>query len=322
MNLWEMGDLRLPWCLRTVVTLRIAEHLNSADAGIGELAAAAGCDPQALRGVLEFLVSKGIFEEPEEDRFHLNDAARGLLEPAVRLGLDLNGIGGRMAGAWATLPGYVRTGEPAYHEAFGVPFWQDLDAHPDIAASFDALIGPGGHGDFNGSFELTRGWDEIRTVVDVGGGTGAMLAAILQLHPQVSGVLVDLPRTVARAAATFRAHGLEDRVTTAGQSFFDPLPAGGDVYLLRGVLNNWADREAEALLRRCADAAGREGRVVILKSIGPDGSRPGISESDVMAGGKHRSVTEFRKLAQQSGLEVVSAGKQPSGYFVVECGIA
>lgn len=319
MNLWDMSDLALPWSIRVVATLRIADKMDAGISDVDELAAAAKCNSSVLRGVLEFLVDKGLFEEPSSGHFRLNDAARGLLEPALLIGLDLDGIGGRMAGAWGTLLSFVRTGTPAYQEAFGLPFWDDLEAHPNIAASFDAMIGPQGHGNFNGDFEIAGGWEAVRTVVDVGGGTGAMLAAILRLRPSTRGMLVELPRTVERAAESFRAAGVEDRVKAVPQSFFDPLPPGADIYLLRGVLNNWADKEAVDLLSRCAEAARPDGRVVILKSVSPDGARHGLPISMLLVAGKDRSIAEFRSLAQESGLEVVAAGQQPSGYFVVEC---
>ena len=180
-----------------------------------------------------------------------------MLDPAQRLGLDLDGIGGRFAPAWGTLLAYVRTGKPAYREIFGLPFWEDLDAHPDIAASFDALIGPVGHGAPTPEFPITGGWKSVRTVVDVGGGTGALLAEILRARPEVRGTLVDLPRTVARSGEIFQAAGVADRVTAIGQSFFAPLPAGADLYLLKKVLNNWPDREALAILRlSCSTSRG------------------------------------------------------------------
>src|SRR5262249_26556102 len=150
-------------------------------------------------------------------------------------GLDLEGIGGRMAYAWGSLLAAVRTGGPAYHTIFGRPFWEDLDAHPDIAASFDALMGPAGHGTPDPQVLVAGGWEAVRTVVDVGGGTGSLLAEILRARPAVRGTLVDLPRTVARSRNIFQAAGVADRVTAVGQSFFDPLPAGCDLYLLKNV---------------------------------------------------------------------------------------
>src|SRR5579872_5867518 len=223
-DLWELSDLCTPWCLFVVATLRIAEHMEGGIQEIDGLATAAQCDSGVLHRVLGHLVSKGVFEEPAPGLFSLNEAARGLLDPALRLGLDLEGIGGRMAYAWGTLPTYVRTGVSGYHEVFGLPFWEDLDAHPEVAASFDALIGPAGHGAPDPDFPLTGGWDAVRTVVDVGGGTGAMLAEILRARPQLYGTLVDLPRTVVGAAGIFRTAGVLDRVTMTGQSFFDALP--------------------------------------------------------------------------------------------------
>ena len=254
-DLWALTDLRTPWCVHVAVTLRIAEHIDAGKDQIGDLATAAGCDPYALHRMLTHLVAKGVFDEPSPGRFVLNEAAPLLLEPSQRIGLDLTGIGGRMAHAWGTLLNYVRTGASAYHEVFGLPFWQDLDAHPDVAASFDALIGTVGHGSPNPEFDITGDWGSIRSVVDVGGGTGAMLAELLRKRPELHGTLVDLPRTVALSGEIFRAAGVMERVTIVGQSFFDPLPSGADLYLLKGVVNNWPDREAAAILGRCAEAA-------------------------------------------------------------------
>ena len=310
-NLETMSDLCTPWCLHVTVTLRIAESIEAGQSTISDLAKASACDARALHSVLGHLVRKGIFEEPSPGQFALNDPARALLDPGMRIGLDLNGIGGRMASAWATLPEYVRTGRPAYKEEFDLPFWQDLDAHPAVAESFDALIGPTGHGTPSADFNLTIPWDSIKTVVDVGGNTGAMIAALLAKHPHLQGTLMDLPRTVARATP-------RDRLTCVGQSFFDPLPAGADVYLLRGVINDWPDEEAIKILQRCAEAAGAQGRVVILKSVGPSGIRRRLDIEMLLVGGKHRSIDEFRPLANAAGLEVLAAEQQPD-YFVVEC---
>jgi SAM-dependent methyltransferase len=318
-NLWALSDLCTPWCVHVAATLRVAQHIEGGKENIAELATACRCESHALARMLEHLVGKGVFEQPEPGRFVLNDAARELLGPGARLGLDLEGFGGRMAHTWGTLLQYVRTGAPAYHEIFGLPFWEDLDAHPEIAAQFDAMIGPTGHGTPSGEFEITGGWGCVTTVVDVGGGTGAMLAEILRIRPSLRGTLVDLPRTVARAEAIFQATGVAGRATTVGQSFFDPLPGGADLYVLRGILNDWPDTEAEAILRRCAEAARPRGRVIVLKSVGPDGAPRGLTIEMVLVGGKHRSLSEFRELARRSGLEVVRAGRQESGYFVVEC---
>jgi SAM-dependent methyltransferase len=313
-----MADLRLPWCLRVVATLRIADRIEDSITDIGALAEAAGCDREVLHTVLSELVLAGVFEEPSPGSFRLNEAARELLEPRTRDSLDLDGFGGRMAHAWGTLLTFVHTGASGYHEVFGRPFWEDLDANPRIAAEFDAAMGPAGHGIPDPHFEIEGGWDQIRTVVDVGGGTGAMLAEILKARPGVRGTLVDLPRTVERAAATFAAGGLAERVTLAAQSFFDPLPAGADLYLLKSVLNDWPDRETVAILRRCAEAARPGGRVVVMGGVRADDAPRRLGIDMVLLGSRTNTVEEFRGLAREASLEVVAVRPGPTGGLVVE----
>jgi SAM-dependent methyltransferase len=317
-DLWALSDLATPWCLRVAVTLQIAEHIAAGVTAIDDLAAAANCDAPSLERVLAHLVGNGVFEQPVPGQFALNDAARDMLSPALRLGLDLDGFGSRMAHIWGGLLRSVRTGKPAHREVFGLPFWEDLDAHPDIAENFDALMGPQGHGTPDPEIQLAGGWESVRTVVDVGGGTGALLAQILQAHPDVRGTLVDLPRTVARSHETFEAAGVADRVTTAAQSFFDPLPAGADLYLLKSVMADWPDREATAILSRCATAARPDGRIIVLNGVWPDPDQGDLMMM-VLVGGKQRGVAEFEELAREAKLEVSAADWQPSGRFVVEC---
>jgi hypothetical protein len=156
--------------------------------------------------------------------------------------------------------------------------------------------------------------------VDVGGGTGGLLAEILRARPGVKGILVDLPGTIARAGSTFQAAGVAERVTLVGQSFFDPLPAGADLYLLKNVLADWPDREASSLLARCAEASRPDGRVIILGGVSPDEAGPDPELLMlVLVGGKGRSLAEFRDLARYAALQVQAAGQLPSGRFAVEC---
>jgi hypothetical protein len=190
MDLWAVSDLCTPWCVHVATTLRVADHIATGKTAIGDLAAACSADRESLQRVLRHLVAKGVFEEPELGQFALNDTARGLIQ------MDLEGFGGRMAQAWGTLLSAVRTGEPANQKIFQRPFWEDLEAHPEIAAEFDALMGPEGHGRPDPEVLLDPAdWDGIRTVVDVGGGTGSLLVEVLRARPMF-----------ARHAGGFAAH--------------------------------------------------------------------------------------------------------------------
>ena len=235
-----------------------------------------------------------MFIEESPGRFACNQAAEQLASAPF---LDLAGIGGRMAHTWGTLLDYVRTGQPAYQQVFGRPFWEDLAAHPAIGAEFDALMGPAGHGVPDYDVELSGGWDTVRTVVDVGGGTGAMLASLLRRHPRARGILVDLPGTVARAGEIIESFGVAGRVTVEGQSFFDPLPAGADLYLLKSVLNDWPDEPTVAILRRCAEAAPepRQAAIAILGGVAADETPRSLGIDMLVAGGKTSTLTPVHR---------------------------
>jgi hypothetical protein len=319
-NLWAMSDLSTPWAAHVVATLGIADHMAAGITQIDDLAAASRCHAASLQRVLRHLVGRGVFTEPSPGQFALNGPARLMLSSMFKLGFDLDGFGGRMAYVWGGLLESVRTGEPAYRTIFGRSFWDDLAAHPQLAADFDALMGPPGHGTPDADV-LVSDWESVRTVVDVGGGTGALLAEVLHAHPAVRGTLVDVPATAARSAEIFRAAGVADRVTTVGQSFFDPLPAGGDLYLLKSVLSDWPDPEATAILRRCAEAAAPAGRVVAVNGVSPDEAGAPAPEllMMVLVGGKQRTLSEFRELARAAGLAVHAAERKSSGKFIVEC---
>ena len=318
-DLWALSDLCTPWCLRVVVTLRVAEHIAAGKTRIADLAVAAGADADALLRVVRHLVAKGIFEEPAPGELALNDAARALTEGPARLGFDLEGIGGRMAYSWSTLLSAVRSGRPAYREVFGRSFWDDLEANSQVAESFDTLMGVVGHGVPDPEVLIDPAdWVRVHTIVDIGGGTGALLAEVLRKRPHVRGTLVDLPRVAGRSAEVFQAAGVADRVEAVSQSFFDPLPAGKDVYMMKNVLGDWPDAEAKILLQRCAEAVRPNGRVVMLGGVTPEEKASPELLMLVLVGGKNRTLPEFRALAREAGLEVCASGSSPSGRFIVE----
>jgi hypothetical protein len=145
------------------------------------------------------------------------------------------------------------------------------------------------------------------------------LAEVLRARPHVTGTLVDLPRAVARSAEMFRAAGVADRVTAVGQSFFEPLPAGRDVYMMKNVLGDWPDAEAAALLQRCAEAARPSGRVVMLGGVTPEAAASPELLMLVLVGGKSRTLDQFRALAAGAGLAISASGRAGSGRYIVEC---
>lgn len=314
-------DLVTPMAVRVAATLRLADLMTGGIEQVDELAERTGTNADALGRLLRHLACHGVFAEPSSGRFTINETAdllRSDHPSGMRGRLDLNGFGGRMDLVFTELMRTIRTGQPAWEAVFGAPFWNYLAADPTMAASFDAMMA---------SSERTTAatgydWSGVRHVVDVGGGTGGLLAEVLRANTGIRATLVDLPDTVARGRQFLAERGLDDRCEYAGQSFFDPLPAGGDVYLLSAILHAWGDEPATAILRRCAEAAGEAGRVLIVEHDAAED--PGaFAEMDLrmlaLVGGRERTVDNYATLATAAGLTIVDVRTTPSGQLIIDC---
>lgn len=324
-TLGPLMDLITPMALRTAATLRLADLLVDAPVPVRELAASTDTDVDALRRLLRQLTSRGVFTEPEPDTFANNETSALLVSDhpsGMRTWLDLDGFGGRMDLAFTELLHTVRTGEPAWARVFGAPFWDHLAADPAMSASFDATMSAGS--EYVADAATGYDWSTATHVVDVGGGNGALLAEALCANPHLRATLVDLPDTVERGRMNLTARGVADRCEFVGQSFFEPLPDDGDVYVLSGVVHDWGDDEATAILRRCAAAAGDTGRVVVIESHGTDGGDPhAFAEMDlrmmVLCGGRERHLDDYRVLAQRAGLSVSDVRSTTLGHAIITC---
>ncbi|MGH3097304.1 MAG: methyltransferase [Streptosporangiales bacterium] len=328
-NAWQVlapvMDLITPMAVRVAATLRLADLMTEGPMRLDELARRSGTDADALGRVLRHLVCHGVFTEPEPGSFALGEAAALLRSDhpsGMRTWLDLDGFGGQMDLAFTGLRHTVRTGQPAWEPVFGAPFWEYLAGDPAMSASFDATMATGV--EYAADAASSYDWSGAGHVVDVGGGTGAFLAEVLRTHPNMRGTLVDLPGTVQRGQEFLAECGLEERCAFAGQSFFDPLPTGGDVYALAGVVHDWSDADATRILRRCAEAAGDRGRVVIIESHGTSGGDAAMfAEMNlrmlVLCGGRERSVDDFAHLAAGAGLRVADVETSPLGSVSIEC---
>jgi 2,7-dihydroxy-5-methyl-1-naphthoate 7-O-methyltransferase len=330
MSAWQalgpLMDLVTPMALRVAATLRLADFMPDDGAGqgaaLGDLAERAGADPEALARMLRHLVQHGVFTEPRPGQFAANQTAALLRagQPGAAW-LDLDGFGGRMDLAFTGLLHTVRTGEPAWEQVFGHPFWAYLDANPAISASFDATMAVDA-----GSAAVADGydWTTARHVADIGGGTGTLIAEVLRCHPQLHGTLAELPETAARARQYLAGLSLDGRCEVVGQSFFDPLPAGADVYLLSRVIHDWDDAAAIAILRRCAEAAGGAGRVLVIEShVAADGDPAAFAEMNlrmlVLAGGRERTIEHYSALAAAAGLRVSAVHEITERHVIIEC---
>jgi hypothetical protein len=248
--------------LRVAVTLGLPDRLLGDGTSVGELASELGVAPVALDLLLGHLATLGVAERTSTGyrttEYGANlcaDAGNGLTDL-----LHLDAAGGRAELAFVELAHSITTGQAAYPRRYGQDFWADLAEYPHLRESFDRQMT---HRIREQIPQIVAGFDWLRfsTVVDVGGGQGSVLAAIVAAHPRMHGHLVDLEPTATRARRTFSAHDLDGRTQVTAGSFFDPLPAGADAYLLVDILHDWDDEHAHRILNRCVEAAHPAGRV-------------------------------------------------------------
>jgi SAM-dependent methyltransferase len=208
--------------------------------------------------------------------------------------------------AFAQLSHSVRTGLPAFDQVFGKPRFDWLADHPDEAALFQrAMIGLGQGA--NEAVADAYDFGPFASVVDVGGGHGHLLTAILARHSHLSGVIFDLPSGLHMPKSDARG-GLPRTEFVAG-SFFDFVPAGADVYVLKKVIHDWNDKQAIAILRNCRDAVTPHGKVLVVETIIPPGNEPhSIKLIDanmlVVTGGVERTQAEYARLFEAAGLRL------------------
>jgi SAM-dependent methyltransferase len=304
-TLRRMAGLATPMALRVAVTLGLPDRLLDDGAAAAELAVELGVDPVALDLLLDHLATLGVVEQSaagyRTTAFGANlraDPDNGLTEVLLRL----DTAGGRAELAFVELAHSITTGRAAYPHRYGQEFWADLGQNPRLRESFDRQM----------TYRIREqiphivaavDWSRFATVVDVGGGRGSLLAAILAAHPRTRGHLVDLDATAAEARHTFGAHDLDERTEVTAGSFFDPLPAGADAYLLVDILHNWDDEHAHRILARCVEAARPAGRVLVIEPVRGVRAQTEFNLAMlVMFGGRERRVEEFRALAAPHGL--------------------
>jgi 2,7-dihydroxy-5-methyl-1-naphthoate 7-O-methyltransferase len=251
----RMAGLATPMALRVAVTLGLPDRLLGDGAAADQLAAELNLSPVALDLLLNHLTTLG-FVERTSTGYRTTDYGTNLCADAgndlTNILLRLDTAGGRAELAFVELLHSITTGHAAYPRRYGQDFWADLAEHPHLRESFDQQMT---HRFRDQIPQIVAGhdWARFSTIVDVGGGNGTLLAAILAAHPRIRGHLVDLDPTAAQDNRTFSAHQLNDRTEVTAASFFDPLPEGADAYLLCDILHNWDDEHAHRILARCAE---------------------------------------------------------------------
>ena len=309
--------------LRVVADLEIADRLAAGERSVDDLAAETCSHADALYRVMRLLAAEGVFLETDARRFGLTETGEALRSDGRSSPRDLI----RMLNqepylAFAQLGHSVRTGLPAFDEVFGKPRFDWLADHPDKAALFQSAMIALNQGS-NEAIAEAYDFRPFSRIVDVGGGHGQLLSAILTRHPHASGVLFDLPSGIQMARSGVA--GSLPRTEFVAGSFFESVPQGADVYVLKKVVHDWNDKQAAVILRNCRDAMTPHGRVLIAETIIPAGNEPNpIKLIDVnmlaVTGGLERTQAEYASLLAAAGLRLERVISTSQPISVLEAG--
>ena len=240
------------------------------------MAAATGAHADSLHRVLRYLVSLGVFEGDDTSGFRLTPVGELLRSDVPASARDRALMYGTYNyRAFAELLHTVRTGETAFDHVYGTQAYEYIGAHPEIARSFDRQMQSGGS--FFNHLPEQYDFSGARTVVDVAGGNGTLLATLLTAVPGLHGILLDADHVIDAARDNLRTHGVLDRCELVGGSFLDAVPAGGDVYTLSRILHNWDDEICARILERCHEAMDANATLLILERLIPEDGSPAVA---------------------------------------------
>jgi len=313
-------------CIYVAAKLGIADLLKDGPRTSEELAQVTGTHASSLYRVLRLLTATGLLTEGGAYSFaltplgaYLQSGVPGSLHDTVLLYADKP-----VWHVWGNLLHSVETGEQSFQHVFGLSLFEYNQQYPEHATLFNNMMT-----EWTASVAPTvaAGYDfsAVETLVDVGGGHGQMLASILQAHPTLHGVLLDLPHVVKGATPLLEGAGVADRCQVIGGDAFKAVPEGLETYLLSRVIHDWDDERAIALLARCHQAMQPQGKVLLVERVILTGSSPQVLvlESDVQMlvlsyGGKERTDAEYRALLSASGFEVTRIIPVLIPFYVIE----
>lgn len=308
-----------------VAKLGIADLLKHGAKSSDELAKSTDTDAESLYRVLRALSSIGIFTEGRNRQFQLTPLAEFLRTdvPGSLHGYAIFHGEPLQLQLWRNILHTVKTGKNSSEKAYGMPFFAYLMQNPEMAQIFDQAM-TSLTSSLTPSVLASYDFSAIRTVVDVGGGHGILIAEILKTNPTMTGILFDLPSVVDGAELLLEAEGVTDRCDIVGGDIFGAIPRGGDAYIMKHILHGWDSERSQAILENCREAMVDNGKLLILEKVVPAANQPChskwldlqmmLSASD----GCERTETEYRELLATAGFKLTRVIQTQSSVDVIE----
>jgi hypothetical protein len=329
------GMMRLlagAWAARLVhaaAELQLADHLVEKPRDAAFLAAATSAHAPSLARLLRTLTAIGVLYESDDRQYTLTPLGATLRSdaPGSMRAWALLFFSDDQGRAWEALPHAIRTGEHAFRHIFGADIWTRLAARPEAARLFDAGMQSLTQGAY-GPLTTLYPFGNYKWIVDVGGGNGGLLFPVLARHPTMRATIFDLPHVAEATRSRIEEIGLSDRCDAVGGDAFVAVPPGADAYVLKGVIHDWEDKEAVAILRTCRAAMSASARLLLIERILPERIEPDdalvrgnfLADINMLVnpGGRERTEAEFRELFSQAGLRLKRVISMPIPQAVME----
>ena len=315
------------WLCRAIyvaASLGICDILKQESRGFEELAEMTGSHAPSLYRMLRALASAGILTEQQYGRFALTPLGAtlctdvpGSLNAWVRVQL-----GEEHYRAWGDPLHSVRTGEIAFDHVFGMGVWKYRAENEEHAKLFDEAMA-NLTGIYNTAVLSSYSFSRFQRIIDVGGGDGGLLIAILKENPKLTGVLVDIPHVAEKARTRIGGAGLMDRCQVVAGDAFNSVPEGGDAYILSRVVHDWDDSRSIVLLKNCHRAMDANGRLIVIEGVIAPDNEPSITKyfdlnMMILNGGCERTAKDYQSLFQVAGFKLVGITPTQSAMSVLE----
>jgi len=292
-----------------IAKLGLADHLADAQLTADELAARVHADSLSLGRVLRLAAFYGLVEERPGGRFGLTPLGRPLSgegDDSAKAFATM--LGEEHYGAWGSLLHSVKTGEPAFNNVYGAPFFDYMAAHPATQATFDAAMSAVSE-TFLGQLTDSYDFSKVRVLVDVGGGNGSVSARILKRNPAMQAVIYDQPQVLEAADRYLSEAGLRARCRLVPGDFFSSVAERGDLYVLSNIVHDWDDERAVRILRNCRVAMKTTGAVMLIEAVMPEHGLPSrVAMADVnmmvLLTGSERTEEQYRSLLREADLSL------------------
>lgn len=303
--------------------LGIADLLKDGPKSCDELARSSQANPGTLRRVLRLLASMGVFTETSESTFGLtpmadflrSDNPQSMRAWATMMGSDWHWK------IWGELLYGAQTGQPAFDHVHGIRPFEYFSQRPEVAGLFNHAMASISSSEI-GAILAAYDFSKVKKIVDVAGGNGSLLRPLLQQNKQASGVLFDLPHVTDTAKEPIEKEGLIGRLDIVGGSFFQTVPTGGDLYLLKHILHDFDDKEALAILQNCRRSMAPGSKLLTIEMIIPRGNEPSFGKmvdlEMMLIGGVERTESEYRKLLAEAGFKATTIVPTTSPVSLIE----